>query len=243
MGVSSFSVSACVPAQNEAGNVDRLVRDLDAVLAAAGRDYEIIVVDDGSRDATPRLLAALAAATPALRVITHAEGLGYGRSLRDAFAAARKDYIFYTDGDAQYDAADIPAFLPHLDGANAVVGYRAARAEGLLRHLSSRAYNAFVRVLFGLKLRDIDCSFKFLPRRALQALALSSDKFFIDAEFMLKLAWAGTRVVELPVGHRPRRHGRSTVSPVHVFTTLRETFALRRELGQKKRAPTGPDGS
>ena len=106
---------------------------------------------------------------------SHAANEGYGKSLRDAFDAATKDYVFYTDGDGQFDLGEMRFFLPLLDGGNAVVGYRLGRAEGALRRFTSWGYNLLVRVLFGLKLRDIDCSFKFLPRRQLQALELSSD--------------------------------------------------------------------
>jgi glycosyltransferase involved in cell wall biosynthesis len=239
--MAPFSVSVCVPAFNEAGNVEALLRDCERVLGEAGVAFEIIVVDDGSRDATPAVLAALAAEVPALRVITHAANEGYGKTLRDAWAAATKDYIFYTDGDRQFDMGELAAFLPLLDGRRAVVGYRVARAEGALRRFTSWGYNAFVRLVFSLRLRDIDCSFKFLPRRAVQALDLKADKFFIDTELMLKLAAAGVPVVERGVRHLPRAYGRSTVSAGHILTTLREVAALRREL-KKSRGHKGPGG-
>ncbi len=228
--MARFSISACAPARDEAGNIEGVVRALDGILNREGVAYEIIVVDDGSRDATPDILARLRNEVAALEVITHERSLGYGRSLRDAFAAATKDYIFYTDGDGQFDVAQITAFLPLLTGENAAVGYREKRAEGATRRFFARGYNFLIRVVFGLKLRDIDCSFKFLPRRALQALELRSDKFFIDAEMVLKLARAGVPIVQRGVRHLRRAHGRSTVSAAHVFTTLREICALRREL-------------
>jgi hypothetical protein len=129
------------------------------------------------------------------------------------------------------------SFLPLLAGDNAVVGYRVGRAEGALRRFTSRGYNLLVRVLFGLKLRDIDCSFKFLPRRQLQALELHSDKFFIDTEVMAKLKRAGVPAGERGVRHLPRAHGRSTVSPAHVFTTLGEILGLLREFRKKEAGP------
>jgi glycosyltransferase involved in cell wall biosynthesis len=222
----NVSISACAPAFNEAGNVERVVREFDETLRGAGADYEIIIVDDGSKDETAEILRRLEEDVAALRVVVHETNEGYGKSLRDAFDAAAKDYVFYTDGDGQFDLSEMASFLPLLGGANAVVGYRLARAEGALRQFCSRGYNLLVRILFGLKIRDIDCSFKFLPRRELQALALHSDKFFIDTELMVKLKRAGVEVEERGVRHLPREHGRSTVSPAHIFTTLGELAGL-----------------
>ena len=235
--MAGYSISACAPAFNEAGNIERVVRAFADTLGGAGVDYEIIIVDDGSSDATPRVLERLGGEIPSLRVVAHPSNEGYGKSLRDAFAAAAKDYVFYTDADGQFDLAEMLAFLPLLDGGNAVVGYRVGRAEGALRRFVSRGYNLLVRVLFGLKVRDVDCSFKFLPRRELQALGLHSDKFFIDTELMVKLKRAGVPVLERGVRHLPREHGRSTVSPTHIFTTLREIGGL---LAERRKKETGP---
>lgn len=237
--MARFSISACAPAFNEAGNVARVVRGLDETLRGAGVDYEIIIVDDGSSDETLQILNGLRADVAALAVVTHETNEGYGKSLRDAFAAAAGDYVFYTDGDGQFDLAQMADFLPLLDGGNAVVGYRAGRAEGPLRRFFSWGYNLLVRVLFGLSVRDIDCSFKFLPRRELQSLELRSDKFFIDTELMVKLRRADVPVLERGVRHLPRAHGRSTVSPAHIFTTLGEIVRL---LGEFKKEKVGPEG-
>jgi glycosyltransferase involved in cell wall biosynthesis len=235
--VARYSLSVCAPAFNEAGNIEGVVRAFDETLRSAGVDHEIIIVDDGSRDETPQLLERLGGEIASLRVVTHRNNEGYGKSLRDAFAAAAEDYVFYTDADGQFDLGEMLAFLPLLDGGNAVVGYRVGRAEGALRRFVSRGYNLLVRVLFGLKVRDVDCSFKFLPRRELQALALHSDKFFIDTELMVKLKRAGVPVLERGVRHLPREHGRSTVSPTHIFTTLREIGGLVAELRKKETGP------
>jgi len=237
--VATFSISACAPAFNEAGNIERVVRAFDETLRAGGVEHEIVIVDDGSRDGTADLLASLRGEIPALRLVTHATNEGYGKSLRDAFAAATRDYVFYTDGDGQFDLGEMLAFLPLLDGRNAVVGYRLGRAEGALRKFLSWGYNALVRILFGLRIRDVDCSFKFLPRRELQSVDLHSDKFFIDTELMVKLCRLGVPLQERGVRHLPREHGRSTVSAAHIFTTLREIAGLFREGRAKK---TGPEG-
>ena len=236
--MAGYSISACAPAFNEEGNIERVVRAFADTLGGAGVDYEVIIVDDGSSDATPRILERLRGDVPALRVVAHPGNEGYGKSLRDAFDAAVKDYVFYTDGDGQFDLGEMPAFLPLLDGVSSVVGYRMGRAEGALRRFVSRSYNLMVRVLFGLKVRDVDCSFKFLPRRELQSLTLESDKFFIDTELMVKLQRAGVPVLERGVRHLPREHGSSTVSPTHIFTTLREIGGL---LAERRKKETGPE--
>ena len=236
--MAGYSISACAPAFNEEGNIERVVRAFADTLGGAGVDYEVIIVDDGSSDATPRILERLRGDVPALRVVAHPGNEGYGKSLRDAFDAAVKDYVFYTDGDGQFDLGEMLAFLPMLDGVSSVVGYRMGRAEGALRRFVSLSYNLMVRVLFGLNVRDVDCSFKFLPRGELQALALESDKFFIDTELMVKLQRAGVPVLERGVRHLPREHGRSTVSPTHIFTTLREIGGL---LAERRKKETGPE--
>ena len=235
--MAGYSISACAPAFNEEGNIERVVRAFADTLGGAGVDYEVIIVDDGSSDATARILERLRGEVPALRVIAHPGNEGYGKSLRDAFDAAVKDYVFYTDGDGQFDLGEMLAFLPMLDGVSSVVGYRMGRAEGALRRFVSRSYNLMVRVFFGLNVRDVDCSFKFLLRRELQSLTLESDKFFIDTELMVKLQRAGVPVLERGVRHLPREHGRSTVSPTHIFTTLREIGGL---LAERRKKETGP---
>lgn len=228
------SVSACIPAVNEAGNVGDLVRELDAVLNGLCGDYEVIVVDDGSTDATPAVLKELSAELSALRVITHPVNLGYGRSLRDGFGAARYDYVFYTDGDGQFDVAELTGFVERAAPGRAVVGYRLERSEGALRKFTSWAYNKLIRVLFGLKLRDVDCSFKVFPAAVVPSLELKSDEFFIDTELMVKLKNAGVEIEELGVRHLPREYGKSTVSARHIITTIREIMGMWRELKRKR---------
>ncbi|UCE27802.1 MAG: glycosyltransferase family 2 protein [Candidatus Coatesbacteria bacterium] len=228
------SVSACVPALNEAGNVGALVRDLDRVLGGLCDEYEIIVIDDGSTDQTSAVLKELSGELPALRVITHLSNLGYGRALRDGFDAAYCEYVFYTDGDRQFDVGELARFVERAAPGRAVVGYRLERSEGTLRQFTSRAYNKLIQVLFGLKLRDIDCSFKVFPAGAVPSLELKSDRFFIDTELMVKLKNAGVVIEELGVRHLPREYGRSTVSARHVFTTVREIIEMWGELRRKR---------
>lgn len=228
------SISAVIPAFNEAGNIAPLVRELNLVLGENCPDYEIIVVDDGSSDQTPSILKKLQGEVRKLRVITHERNQGYGKSLRDGFDAAAMDYIFYTDGDNQFDIEELPKFAPLLGNADAVLGYRIKRAEGAFRHFTSRSYNSLIRLLFGLRVRDIDCSFKLFPTEYIPRLELKSDKFFIDTELIIKMKNAGAGFAELGVTHKKRHYGRTTVSPVHVFTTLYEIAANWSELRKKR---------
>ena len=228
------SVSACIPALNEGGNIGALVRELDAVLRGLCGEHEVIVVDDGSTDDTAAVLKELSAELSALRVITHRANLGYGRSLRDGFDAARYDYVFYTDGDGQFDVTELTGFVERAAPGRAVVGYRLERSEGALRKFTSWAYNSLIRILFGLKLRDVDCSFKVFPAAVVPLLELKSDKFFIDTELMVKLKKAGVEIEELGVRHLPREYGKSTVSARHIITTIREIMGMRGELKRKR---------
>jgi len=228
------SLSACIPALNEAGNIGVLVRDLNTVLSNLCREHEIIVVDDGSTDETPEVLKEQSSELPALRVITHPTNLGYGRSLRDGFDAARCDYVFYTDGDGQFDVAELARFVERASPGHAVVGYRLERSEGGLRKFTSWAYNKLIWLLFGLKLRDVDCSFKVFPAAVVPSLGLKSDEFFIDTELMVKLKNAGVEIEELGVRHLPREYGKSTVSARHIATTIREIVGMWGELKRKR---------
>ncbi len=228
------SISAVVPAFNEAGNIAPLVRELNLVLGDNCPEYEVIVVDDGSSDQTGSILKKLQGEIRALRVITHERNQGYGKSLRDGFDAATMDFIFYTDGDNQFEISELTGFAPLLGDADAVLGYRIKRAEGAFRHFTSRSYNTLIFVLFGLRVRDIDCSFKLFPTSYIPRLELKSDKFFIDTELIIKMKNAGVSFAELGVTHKKRHYGRTTVSPIHVFTTLYELAANWPELRKKR---------
>jgi len=227
-------ISAVVPAFNEAGNIAPLVRELNLVLGENCPDYEIIVVDDGSSDQTGTILKKLQGEVRKLRVISHERNHGYGKSLRDGFDAAAMDYIFYTDGDNQFEIDELPKFAPLLADADAVLGYRLKRAEGAFRHFTSRCYNVLIYILFGLKVSDIDCSFKLFPTEYIPRLELKSDKFFIDTELIIKMKNAAARFTEMGVTHKKRHYGRTTVSPVHVFTTLYEIAAQWKELRKRR---------
>jgi glycosyltransferase involved in cell wall biosynthesis len=175
-----------------------------------GDDFEILVVDDGSRDGTGAILDELTTLVPELRVVRHDENRGYGAALKSGFAAATKDLVFYTDGDAQFDPRELTSLFAALrPGVDFVSGYRERRADPLLRVLLGNPYHRFVRAVFGLKLRDIDCDFRLFRRSALDGIELEEEDGALCIELLKKLEDSGRRFAEVPVRHYPRVYGRS----------------------------------
>jgi len=220
------------PAHNEAGNLGALVEEALAALPAIAATFEIVIVDDGSRDATPRLADELAAAHDGVvRVVHHATNLGYGAALRSGFAAARHDLIAFTDGDRQFRVADLGRLTARLVAADApdvVAGYRIKRADPFVRSLYAWLYRLATRVFFDLRLRDVDCACKLFRRAALDGIRVESGGAFFSAELLVKLRASGCRVVEVGVPHHPRIAGRPTgARPSVVFRAMRDFWALR----------------
>src|SRR5215470_13634114 len=225
------SLSAFFPARDEEANVLPVAAGLLRVLPAVAVRWELVIVDDGSRDATGRLADALARAHAAVRVVHHATSRGYGGAIRAGLAAARYEYVFFTDGDGQYDPAQIPALIAELGRADVVVGYRHARADPLARRLNAAGWNLLVRVLFGLPVRDVNCAFKLFRRSALAGIVPEADGAMVSAELLARLVRAGHRIVEVPVDHYPRRHGvPSGASPRVVARAFVELFRFYRRL-------------
>jgi dolichol-phosphate mannosyltransferase len=229
-------LSLVLPAYNEEGNIERAVREAATAAAAITPEYELVVVDDGSRDATgARLLGLQTELGPRLQVVSHTSNRGYGAALRSGFQAARGDLVFYTDADNQFDLTELVGFLPLMEEWDAVLGFRARRRDPRLRLLTSRVFNQLAAWALGLKVRDVNCSFKLFRGNVLRSLPLVSDDFMIDAELVARLQRLTPRVTEKGVTHLPRAAGRSTVRPWHVPNTLaslaRLWLSLRRENG------------
>jgi len=204
------SISAFFPAYNDAGTIASMVVVTDRTLRALTDDYEIIVVNDGSPDHTGEILDDLAARYPRLRVVTHPRNRGYGGALRSGFAAATKDLVFYTDGDAQYDPRELALLLEQLTpDAEVVNGYKIARHDPPHRLVIGRVYHHVVRRMFGLRVRDVDCDFRLLRRSVFDRVGLTANSGVICVELMTKLHQAGCRIVEVPVHHYHRAYGRS----------------------------------
>jgi len=173
-------------------------------------DFEVVVVNDGSRDRTPEILEELARRCPELRVVHHPQNRGYGGALRTGFASATRDLIFYTDGDAQYDPAEMAllwqAMGPDVDLVN---GYKISRSDPWHRVVIGRVYHYTVKLLFGLKVRDVDCDFRLMRRAIFDTVRLEKNSGVICLELMKKVQDAGFRIAEVPVHHYHRAYGRS----------------------------------
>lgn len=223
------SISVFFPAYNDAPSLPGLIRKTFAVLAEHAEEFEVIVVNDGSRDDTAGVLERLAAQFgPRLRVVEHLENRGYGAALRSGFAAACQQLVFYTDGDAQYDVAELPRLLEKLEpDVGLVNGYKLERHDAWHRICTGTLYNRFARVLFGIRLRDIDCDFRLMRRELLQQLDLESDTGTICVELVRKVELSPWRVVEVGVHHYPRLYGRSQFFRLpSLLRTLHQLVAL-----------------
>lgn len=220
------------PAHNEEENIEGLVAEALDALPALAETFEIIAVNDGSRDRTRVLADDLTAAHPGVvRAVHHTTNLGYGAALRSGFAAARYELIAFIDGDRQFRVEDLGRLTERLaaaDRPDVVVGYRIRRADPLVRTLYARAYRLANRLFFGLKVRDVDCACKLFRREALEGIRVESDGAFFSAELLIKLRAAGRSVVEVGVPHYPRTAGSPTgAKPAVVFRAVRDFWRTR----------------
>ncbi|MBM3136554.1 MAG: glycosyltransferase family 2 protein [Chloroflexi bacterium] len=239
------SISVVLPAWNEEHNIATAIQQAVTALEGIGADYEIIVVDDGSRDGTARVVGELqtspdtlqrikciGASHPQLRLVRHEVNRGYGQALRSGYAAAQKDLVLIHHADSQFDLTEIKRFLPLLAQADIICGYRAQRADPFMRKVNALGWNMVVRLLFGYLARDIDCGFKLFRREVLDHVHLTATRgAMIDTELLASARARGYRIAELPVTHLPRLGGQPTGAHLDVIiTSFRELFAFRRRL-------------
>jgi len=216
-------ISVVLPAYNEEENIEEQVRAVDGVLRGLRfDDYEILVVDDGSTDGTREKVEALRVEVPKLRLLVHPENRGYAQALSTGFTSARMPLVFYTDADNQFDVREIKNLLAAIDDYDLVCGFRIYRFDPLSRLVLSWGYNLLVRILFRIRVRDVDCAFKLFRREIFDRIHIRSEKFFVDTEILAKASKLGLRMTEIGVRHFPRRAGQSTVRPSHVLHTLGE---------------------
>jgi len=223
-------LSLMMPAYNEVEilpiALDEAVRALDAQVST----WEIVIVDDGSTDRTPEILAEWVAREPRIRVVTNNPNRGYSQALIRGFDACDLDVIFYTDADAQFDLMEISRLYPLIADADMVAGYRVGRQDPWFRLVTSGVYNAIQGLVLGVRARDVNCAFKFFRRDFFEKINLSSDGFLIDAELYARADRAGLRWAQGPVTHRPRTEGETTVKVGTIQETLRQLFRLRKAL-------------
>jgi glycosyltransferase involved in cell wall biosynthesis len=204
------SISVFYPAYNDAGTIASMVLAAITTCRKLTDDFEVIVINDGSKDYTAEVLDELASVYPQVRVIHHQQNRGYGGALRSGFAAATKDLIFYTDGDAQYDPHELEVLLENLTaGVDIVNGYKIERHDPLHRVIIGRMYHWTVKVGFGLHIRDTDCDFRLIRRECFEDIELTSDTGTICLELVKKIQDAGFKFAEVPVHHYHRAYGKS----------------------------------
>lgn len=241
-GVNSLSVF--FPCYNDVGTIASLIFLARSVCKEICSDFEIIVVDDGSTDGSRALLADLERSISELRVILHEANRGYGGALRTGISAASKDWVFYTDGDFQYDVRELALLVEQArEEVDWVQGYKIARQDPIHRKLIGRLYHHFVASIFGLRMRDTDCDFRLMRRSLLDKVELQHDSGVICVEMMRGFQDVGGRFVEVPVHHHFRAYGKSQFFNVRRIANVGRDLAklwwrlvLRKEIAKSELA-------
>jgi len=203
-------LSIFFPAYNDAGTIASLVITALTTAETLTPDHEVIVINDGSQDRTAEILDELARLYPRLKVVHHVKNRGYGGALRSGFATASKEWIFYTDGDGQYDPAEMTVLWERRgDDVDLVNGWKISRADPFHRIVIGRLYHHTVKILFGLTVRDVDCDFRLLRRSIFDTVTLEKNSGVICLEMMKKITDGGFAIAEVPVHHYHRTHGTS----------------------------------
>jgi glycosyltransferase involved in cell wall biosynthesis len=232
-----LSISAVLPAFNEEQVIASSVAAMEQTFEALGAD--------GSRDRTAEILTELGEKNPRVRMVSHATNQGYGAALWTGFTSATKDLVFLTDGDKQFDVSELQDFLPMLDGADLVIGFREPRADPLIRRLNGWGWNTIVTLLFGYTAKDVDCAFKLFRRRILDRVDVHARGATFSAEFLIKARRLGYVIRERRASHFPRPAGQATgAKPAVILRAFRELLRLRlnleSDLAQASRSREAP---
>jgi len=225
------SLTVFFPCFNEEDNVARVVEQALQVLEGLHADYEIIVVNDGSSDGTGPAADRLAAAHERVRVIHHPRNLGYGAALQSGFRAATKELVFFSDGDGQFNLAELPPLLPLMQEYDIVSCYRLNRQDNAVRRLNGWLWTKVTSLLFSLPLRDMDCAFKLFRRSIFDELKMESTGALISTEILARAARRGYRITQRGVHHYPRTAGKPTGgNPKVILRAFQELWRLRRRI-------------
>lgn len=229
------SLSVFFPCYNEEGNVERVVKSTIEVVDGLKIDYEIIIVDDGSKDNTGKFADRLASENPKIKAVHHWPNKGYGAALQSGFKAATKEYVFYTDGDGQFDIKELPLLFKYTDNYDIVTGYRINRQDNLLRKINAFCWTTLTNILFGMRIKDMDCAFKLYKRKIFDEITLKSTGALINTEIFARLNNKGYKVFQLGVHHYPRTAGKQTGANFKVILrAFKELFALYKQIKNDK---------
>ena len=222
------SISVVLPAYNEQQALPRTVAGFAESLAAVATDWEIVVADDGSTDAMPAVCEELARLHDGrFRFVRLAPNQGYGAALAAGISAARCEWILLSDSDGQFDPRDLSLLAPHAAESPIVIGYRRTRSEGRRRAFTSGVFNVMARILFGFRVRDIDCAFKLIDASMLKAVPLTCRRYLVNSEILHAFVRSGFQPVEIGVSHRARVGGESKIGFADVPRSLLEMGKLR----------------
>ena len=233
-----MNLSIILPAYNEEANIEKTVMSISSLIKDLPiEDYEIIVVNDGSKDKTGFVVKDMASRIPNLKLVEHFPNKGYGGALRAGFANSTKDWVFFMDSDGQFDFSEIKLLIEQKEkGADIVVGYRAKRSDNFMRKLNAFGWGVIIRILFGYLARDIDCAFKLFKREILNKITIDTDGAMVTTEFLAGAKARGYKIVEIPVSHFPRKEGSSTGADLHVIIkAFRDLFKFRMRLSKELR--------
>ena len=226
-----LSLSVFFPCYNEAESIEPLITHAVEVLDELVADWEIIIVNDGSADDTGKIADRLAAADARIKAVHHERNAGYGMALRSGFAAATKSLVFYTDGDGQFEIAELDKLLELSETADIVSGYRLDRREGFIRRMNAACWGWLVKRVLKFRCRDVDCAFKLYRREIFDRIELRSSGALIDAEILARATHLGCTIVDVPVTHLPRTAGKQTGAKIGVILrAFKELLALRGDI-------------
>jgi len=231
-----YSLSVFFPSHDEDKNISKAVQEAKEFLKNFVKDYEIIIVDNCSRDKTGEIANNLAKNDSRISVIHNTMKRGYGYALRTGFLSAKKDFVFYTDSNGQFSIKDLKKFFPHVEKFDLVIGYRKERQDSFVRKISSKIYNLLADHLFNLNIKDVDCAFKLCNRNIFSKIQLNTENS-PSVELLAKARKCNLKIKEIPVNHYKRLAGKSKattyfglIKPNLVLTLLKELLDIKKEL-------------
>lgn len=229
------SLSVFFPCYNEQDNIERVVKAAVDVLTTLKTDYEIIIVDDGSKDRTGQIADKLASENKNVKVVHHRPNLGYGAALQSGFKAATKEYVFYTDGDGQFDIKELPMLFKYMADYDIVSCFRIKRQDNLIRKINALCWTTLVNLLFGMRIKDMDCAFKLYKRRIFDDIKMKSGGALINTEILARAKRKGYKIFQVGVHHYPRTAGKQTGANLKVILrAFEELFALYKQIKSDK---------